>query len=813
MKKMLITIFCFLSGLYVFAQGTVLKGKVVDINREPLAGVNIIIENQGQGTQTGTDGDFSIEQVRREQIVLIFSFVGYKTEKVPVSVKDKPVLMLPDVVLNEDIRNIGEVVITNNRKNKFAREESDYVAKLPLKNLENPQVYNSISAELLKEQATTNFDDALKNIPGLQKLWESTGRGSDGAGYYSMRGFAVQPNLVNGLPALTHGSPDPANIERIEAVKGPSGTLYGSSLISYGGLINIVTKKPYPTFGSEVSYLSGSYGLNRITADLNAPLDSAREVLLRINTAYHSENSFQDAGFKKSFFIAPTLSLQASDRLSFLIVTEFMALEHTNPTMLFLDRNAPLTVDNLHDLGYDPERSYTSNNLSIENPAYNLQAQMNYKLSPSWTSQTALSKSSAKSKGYYSYIYEVTQYYSDSLAQGSVFNRYVSDQNTTLDVTDIQQNFIGDFKFGQIRNRVVAGVDFMQKNYISNSTGYVLNGTIYIGDDDATTVYNTLYGGKVVSDYDSGILSVEGMNALLEESSVSNSTTKENIFAAYISDVVNLTPSLAVMASLRFDWFIGDPDDDDDNQTALSPKFGITYQLLPSRLTLFGNYMNGFSNVSPQQVANSDGSNVRTQSYDPERANQYEFGVKTSLLNDCLSATASYYNIEVSNKVMTDPDNVNNYIQDGEVESKGFEFDLVANPVAGLNAVAGFSHNGSKILKASSDVGTRPLEAGPKNLANLWASYKFQDESPLNGLGIGFGMNYASESYAINYDATGDFILPSYTLFNSTIFYETDKYRLAINADNLTDKKYYTGWSTINPQKPRVISANLIFRF
>ena len=811
MKKVLITIFCFLSGLYVFAQGTVLTGRVVDINRKPLTGVNIIIENGDQGTQTGAEGNFSIKHVERRQIVLIFSFIGYKTEKIPVHVKDKPVITLPDVVLNEDIRNIGEVVVTNKRKNKFAREESDYVAKLPLKDLENPQVYNSISAELLKEQATTNFEDALKNIPGLQKLWESTGRGSDGAGYYSMRGFAVQPNLVNGLPALTHGSPDPANIERIEAVKGPSGTLYGSSLISYGGLINIVTKKPYPAFGNEVSYLSGSYGLNRITADLNAPLDSARKVLLRINTAYHTENSFQDAGFRKSFFIAPTLSFQASDRLSFLVVTEFMTLEHTNPTMLFLERGAPLTVDNLDDLGYDPERSYTSNNLSIKNPTYNLQAQMNYKLSPSWTSQTALSKSSAKSKGYYSYLYEATRAYSGSLAQGSVFNRYVSDQNTTLDVTDIQQNFIGDFKLGQIRNRIVAGADFMQRDYISNSTGYAQNGIIYIGKEDASTVYQVVYNDKEIVGYDSGVLSEEGMNALLEGSTVSNSTTTEKTFGAYVSDVVNFTPALAIMASLRFDWFMGDSDD--DNQTALSPKFGITYQPILEKLALFANYMNGFSNVSPQQVANPDGSNVRTQTYDPERANQYEFGIKTSLLKDRIDATISYYKIKVSDKVMADPDNIHNSIQDGEVESKGFEFDLVANPVAGLNAVAGFSHNDSEILKASSEVGARLMDAGPKNIANLWASYKFQDKTPLNGLGIGFGLNYASENYAINYDATGNFVLPSYTLFNSSIFYESDKYRLAINANNLTDKKYYTGWSTINPQKPRVISANLIFRF
>ncbi len=127
--------------------------------------------------------------------------------------------------------------------------------------------------------------------------------------------------MINGLPGLTNGSLDPSNIDHIEVIKGPSSTLFGSSLISYGGLINTVTKKPYQTFGGEVSYQAGSYGLNRITADLNTPLnkEGENEVLFRVNTAYHSENSFQDAGFRKSFFIAPTLSFKASDRLSFLV--------------------------------------------------------------------------------------------------------------------------------------------------------------------------------------------------------------------------------------------------------------------------------------------------------------------------------------------------------------------------------------------------------------------------------------------------------------------------------------------------------------
>ena len=194
----------------------------------------------------------------------------------------------------EKSEELGEVVLEGYKKNKFYRSESTIVSKLPLKDIENPQVYNTVSSKLLNEQVITNFEDALKNAPGIYKLWESTGRGGDGGGYYSLRGFAVQPTMMNGLPSLTNGTMDPANIENVEIIKGPSGTLYGSSLISYGGLINVNTKRPhFDGFGGSISYTGGSYGLNRVNADINTLLNEEETVALRINTAYHTQNSFR----------------------------------------------------------------------------------------------------------------------------------------------------------------------------------------------------------------------------------------------------------------------------------------------------------------------------------------------------------------------------------------------------------------------------------------------------------------------------------------------------------------------------------------
>ncbi|MDP3681346.1 MAG: TonB-dependent siderophore receptor [Flavobacterium sp.] len=687
----------------------------------------------------------------------------------------------------DSLKTLKEVIVNTN-KYKYKREKSTTVSKMPLNNIENPQVYNTVTSELLKEQVVTNFNDALKNATGITRLWESTGRGGDGAEYFSMRGFAVQPTMINGLPGINNGSIDPANVDNIEVIKGPSGTLFGSSLISYGGLINTVTKKPYSTFGGEISYISGSYGLDRITADVNVPLNS--DVAVRINTAYQKENSFQDAGFGKSFFFAPSLSYKVNDKLSFLINTEFTNRNSANAPMIFLSRYSPLSFNSIELFERNYKKSFTSNELSISNPTYSLQAQMFYKLSGQWTSQTVLSRSNSKTSGYYSYLFDASN--------GNDFSRYISKRNGETLATDIQQNFIGDFKIGSLRNRLVAGIDYYKSNIINGSTGWVGNGTVSLIDGS-----------------DTGDLTQAGVDNLLVGSFEGNSTAETEVISAYASNVLNITDKLSAMASLRIDNFKSKTATEENSQAAVSPKFGLVYMLIKDKVSVFSNYMNGFVNVTPREVSEVDGSNPRMESFDPEQANQYEFGLKTNLYKDIISASISYYNIDVKNRIMTDPNNINNSIQGGEVNSKGIELSFTANPVKGFNIIAGFSNNKSEVTKDNPGdgyLGQRPEEAGPETLVNFWANYTLTS-GKLKGFGIGFGGNYASEYKTLNRANIGTFELPSYTVLNSALSYTSDKFNIALKLNNALNEKYYSGWSTVTPQRLRSVTAGLTYKF
>ena len=682
--------------------------------------------------------------------------------------------------------NIEEVVVTG-----YITKNSESANKMPLKDIENPQVYNTVNKNVIKEQVATNINDALKNVTGIARLWESTGRGNDGGEYYTMRGFSLQPTLVNGMPAFNNGTIDPAGIETIEAIKGPSGTLYGGSVISYGGLLNVVTKKPYNYLGGEIGYILGGYGLNRVTADVNSPI--GKNFYARVNAAYQKQNSFQDAGSYESIYVAPSVKYIVNDRLTFSINTEIKKSDAVNAPMIFLSRYSPLSFNSIDLFEQNYKKSYTSNDLGIKNTTFNIQAQANYKISDNWTSQTIVSRGNTKTDGYNQYLWDS--------ANGNEFTRFISKLGGETNTTGIQQNFVGNFNIGKVKNKLLFGLDYFQRQFLLGGTGWAGFGTVSLINQ---------------TDTKAGQLNEAAVDTALAATENAIGAMETKIYSAYISDVVYILPNLSAMLSARIDHFTGNPTafsvEESKATTTFSPKLGLVYQPIKDKLSIFANYMNGFQNVEPSQNIAADGSKYFTY-FDPEHANQWEFGTKANLVKDKLSITASYYDIKVKDKVMPDPANAQNSIQGGEVESKGFEISVVGSPITGLNVIAGFSHNESEVTVGDPTyVGYRPEEAGPKNLFNFWANYKIQ-EGALKNVGIGFGANSASELYTLNRAVIGTFAIPSYTVFNTALSYNEDKYSVILKLDNIANKKYFTGWSTVTPQRLRTLSLSLNYRF
>ncbi|KAA3613082.1 MAG: SusC/RagA family TonB-linked outer membrane protein [Calditrichaeota bacterium] len=241
------------------AEEVKISGSVVDENNEPLPGVNIQLKGTFIGTSTDIDGLFSfhVPFLDGAERTLTFSFVGYRTEEVNISVKSTGI----SVTLYEDILRTSEIVVTG------------IATSVKRQNLANS--VGSINSDELLGAPTQSVESAMAGkMPGMVV---SQNTGAPGGGVFvNLRGvstiegkteplYVVDGMIVNnsatqsGIDRITEaagagssrpqGQPvnriadiNPNDIENVEVLKGASAAaIYGAK--ASNGVIIITTKK------------------------------------------------------------------------------------------------------------------------------------------------------------------------------------------------------------------------------------------------------------------------------------------------------------------------------------------------------------------------------------------------------------------------------------------------------------------------------------------------------------------------------------------------------------------------------------------
>ncbi len=189
-SKLIVLLSTFLSIAFMAtAQKTgSVTGRVLTSDGQPAASVSIQLLKTSWGTVTGDNGEFRISSIRPGNYTLTASAVGLAAEEKTITITTGQTTQA-DFSLKQNASELQEVIISNRNLNR----QNNIISKMPLKNLENPQVYSTVNSELLKQQNIANFDDAMRNVPGLTRTWESTGRAGDGGAYFALRGFEAQP--------------------------------------------------------------------------------------------------------------------------------------------------------------------------------------------------------------------------------------------------------------------------------------------------------------------------------------------------------------------------------------------------------------------------------------------------------------------------------------------------------------------------------------------------------------------------------------------------------------------------------------------
>ena len=213
-------------------------------NKQPLEGVSVILKGSKLGTITNSKGQFKLYFTNLKNPRLLFSHIGYK----PLEIKIKSDnLNLGTIILESDER-LDEVVVSGTLK--------------PVSRLDSSIPVEVYAQTFFKANPTASIFEALENINGIRPQLNcnvcNTGdihiNGQEGS--YTMVLIDGLP-IVSGLSTVYGLSGIPKSlIERVEIIKGPASTLYGSEAI--GGVINLITRLPENTSRLSVdSFISG----------------------------------------------------------------------------------------------------------------------------------------------------------------------------------------------------------------------------------------------------------------------------------------------------------------------------------------------------------------------------------------------------------------------------------------------------------------------------------------------------------------------------------------------------------------------------
>ncbi len=269
MKKDLRTCFLVLVLMFsiqVWAQAErKITGTVVDEQGIPLPGVSVMVKGTTNGTATNFDGEFSLSVANPNDATLVFSFLGYEQQEIPVNSKT-----IFNITLVPGSEGLDEVLVvgygTQNRKQLIGS-----VAQISSEDIENrpiAQLRNALAGQMAGVTVTNN-----------------TSRPGRPSGSISIRGvgsFGASPEaliLVDGIPVDNFNDVNPSDVKSISVLKDASSSaIYGARAAN--GVILITTK-------------SGKTGAPRFTYEGYVGIETPTEFPDYVNSWEYQEAYFQ----------------------------------------------------------------------------------------------------------------------------------------------------------------------------------------------------------------------------------------------------------------------------------------------------------------------------------------------------------------------------------------------------------------------------------------------------------------------------------------------------------------------------------------
>ena len=229
MKNYLVLLFLLFA--YLTSSATGIKGKILS-KGEPVPYVNIRISNTDFGTSSDINGIFEFNNLEKESYTLEFSSIGFYPFQQKITLGEKQETL--NIELTPSAETFQEMVITGTMKEMSL--------------LESPVPVEVYTPSYFKKNPTPALFESLQLVNGIRPQLNCNVCNTGDIHINGMEGPYTMV-LIDGMPVVgglssvygLNGIPQ-SLIERIEVIKGPASTLYGSEAV--GGIINVITKSP-----------------------------------------------------------------------------------------------------------------------------------------------------------------------------------------------------------------------------------------------------------------------------------------------------------------------------------------------------------------------------------------------------------------------------------------------------------------------------------------------------------------------------------------------------------------------------------------
>ncbi|BBP60223.1 TonB-dependent receptor [Pseudomonas sp. St316] len=638
---------------------------------------------------------------------------------------------------------------------------------------ETPQSVTVITRKMLDDQNLNTIDQVMEKTPGIT-VYDSTMGGK----YFYSRGFrmsgqyqydGVPLDMGNSYVQADSFSSDMAYYDRVEVLRGAAGMMKGAGGTSGG--VNFVRKRGQATAQTELSLSGGTWDNYRGQVDTGGPLNDAGTVRGRAVIAEQSRHFFYDDAQRKDQIYYGALDFDLSPDTTLGVGVAYEDVD-ASPCWGGLPRyrdgsDLKLSRSTCLDPSWNTWRSQRTTVFS----------DLKHQLNDDWAVKVA---------GVYT---KNTQDIKYAFASGSV-TPGTSTTNMLGSMYDYDQVDYGldaylDGKFAALgqQHELIVGFNASRSDKDDFFSVVVLpqKQNVFEPDrhipepDDSYFIENSTRGGPVKT-----VTEQQGMYWTLR---------------------LKLADPLTFVVGSRVSWYSSKTDSQfltggsehaKSTETGQVTPFAAVLLDLDEHLTAYASYSDIFT---PQGNYRSESGSALK----PLVGESYELGIKGEWFEGRLNGAFNLFRTLQKDQAQTDyasscaSSDGFCYENAGKVRAQGFEAEISGEVIERLQLLAGYTYTQTKTLD---DIDTS-LNGGsfnsyvPRQVLRLWGDYALG--GALERFSIGAGVNAQSDNFRVS-PASGEKITQAgYAVWNGRVGYRIDDtWSLALNGNNLFDKRYYT---------------------